>query len=376
MTRPTEGNSAGNAALHEPATFQALLRNERSRADRDGSEFSLAVFNVSVVTSDSLSMRKTANGIRANARSIDEVGWLDDRKIGVLLPATGLDGGRAFACRVTQATGFIQKPPPFDVYSYPRHWLTQFRDGSAPSTRSGCADDVERAFCKGIPTWKRVMDIFGSIVGITLSAPILLLLAVYLKLVSPGKILFKQERVGFRGKIFTFLKLRTMRESTDPEIHREYLRELIAANKTMEKLDEGRDPRIIPGGRFIRKCSLDELPQFFNVLIGKMSLVGPRPCIPYEAAEFHRWHTHRFDMLPGMTGLWQVSGKNKLTFQEMIRLDIAYGEKISLICDVIILLRTIPTLLEPIASAIWKRLRKGARAAMTPDQSNVRLNTR
>jgi lipopolysaccharide/colanic/teichoic acid biosynthesis glycosyltransferase len=112
----------------------------------------------------------------------------------------------------------------------------------------------------------------------------------------------------------------------------------------MEKLDEY-DPRIIPGGRILRKLAIDELPQIFNVLRGEMSLVGPRPCIPYEADEYERWHTHRFTILPGLTGLWQVSGKNKLTFAEMIRLDIAYERSMSLWIDLWIIIRTIPTVI-------------------------------
>jgi lipopolysaccharide/colanic/teichoic acid biosynthesis glycosyltransferase len=112
----------------------------------------------------------------------------------------------------------------------------------------------------------------------------------------------------------------------------------------MEKLDEY-DPRIIPGGRILRKLAIDELPQIFNVLRGEMSLVGPRPCIPYEADEYERWHTHRFTILPGLTGLWQVSGKNKLTFAEMIRLDIAYERNMSLWIDLWIIVRTIPTVI-------------------------------
>src|SRR5208337_1509428 len=110
-------------------------------------------------------------------------------------------------------------------------------------------------------------------------------------------------------------------------------KELIKGRKPMEKLDYAKDPRIIFGGRIIRKASLDELPQLFNVLRGEMSLVGPRPCILYEAEEYLRWHAHRFDVLPGMTGLWQVSGKNKLSFEQMIRFDIAYTNRMSPLLD-------------------------------------------
>lgn len=112
----------------------------------------------------------------------------------------------------------------------------------------------------------------------------------------------------------------------------------------MAKLDDKRDPRIIPGGRFLRGTALDEVPQFINVLKGEMSLVGPRPCIPYEAEEYLRWHAHRFDVVPGMSGLWQVSGKNRLSFKEMIRLDIAYSRQMSLWLDIKIIALTFPSI--------------------------------
>jgi lipopolysaccharide/colanic/teichoic acid biosynthesis glycosyltransferase len=136
-----------------------------------------------------------------------------------------------------------------------------------------------------------------------------------------------------------------MHENNDPGAHRDHLKELIKGGMPMEKLDVGADPRIIPGGKILRKTCLDELPQLFNVLRGEMSLVGPRPCIPYEAEEYLRWHTHRFDILPGMTGLWQVSGKNRLSFERMIRLDISYTNRMSPLLDMKILLLTAPTIM-------------------------------
>ena len=153
-----------------------------------------------------------------------------------------------------------------------------------------------------------------------------------------------------------FMKFRTMYKNNDPCAHRDYLEELIKGGMPMEKLDCGRDPRIIPGGRIIRKACLDELPQLFNVLRGEMSLVGPRPCIPYEAEEYLRWHTHRFDILPGMTGLWQVSGKNKLSFEQMVRLDISYANRMSPLHDLKILLMTLPAIIGMVFEAGMKRM--------------------
>jgi lipopolysaccharide/colanic/teichoic acid biosynthesis glycosyltransferase len=200
------------------------------------------------------------------------------------------------------------------------------------------------------------MDVAGSLILIVLLSPLFLLTAVYIKAVSPGKAFFKQKRVGYRGKIFTFIKFRTMHQNNDPGVHREHLKDLIKSGRPMEKLDGGRDARIIPHGKVIRKLCLDELPQLFNVLRREMSLVGPRPCIPYEAEEYLRWHAHRFDTLPGMTGLWQVSGKNKLSFEKMIRLDISYALRMSPLFDLKILLLTGPAIIKMVFEASMKRM--------------------
>ena len=154
-------------------------------------------------------------------------------------------------------------------------------------------------------------------------------------------VFFKQERVGLSGKRFQLFKFRTMKVKNNDSIHRGYVKELINGDsdgdKPMIKLD---DSRIIPMGKFIRVTFFDELPQLINVFRGEMSLVGPRPCIPYEAEEYLRWHTRRFDITPGLTGLWQVSGKNMTTFKEMIRFDITYTVKRSFLLDTLILLKT------------------------------------
>jgi lipopolysaccharide/colanic/teichoic acid biosynthesis glycosyltransferase len=192
-----------------------------------------------------------------------------------------------------------------------------------------------------------------------LLSPLFAAMIVYIKCVSPGQAFFRQKRVGFQGQLFTFFKFRTMHENNDHTVHRDYVKELIRARIPMEKLDCGSDRRIIPGGKIFREACMDELPQLFNVLRGDMSLVGPRPCIPYEAAEYLRWHTRRFDILPGLTGLWQVSGKNRLSFEEMIRLDISYSERLSPGLDLKILLRTIPT----VAGLVFEAARK--RSGMT-----------
>jgi len=195
--------------------------------------------------------------------------------------------------------------------------------------------------------FKRALDIIGSLALLTLLSPLFALIAILLRLTSPGPVLFKQTRVGLRGKPFTMLKFRSMRVNTDPALHHEYVTKFIrsgaelhsAGRKALFKLTN--DPRVTPLGRILRKTSLDELPQFWNVLVGDMSLVGPRPPLPYEVAQYQRWHWGRVcDAKPGMTGLWQVLGRSRTTFDEMVRLDLRYARACSLATDLWILLAT------------------------------------
>ncbi|RJP79601.1 MAG: sugar transferase [Desulfobacteraceae bacterium] len=205
----------------------------------------------------------------------------------------------------------------------------------------------ELVFGREMPVWKRGMDILFATMGILFLFPFLLLVAIFIKVVSPGPVLFMQERVGYGGKIFTLFKLRTMAHNTDTTIHKEYLAKLInadendrepASTKVMKKIEN--DSRVIPFGNILRSSGIDELPQLINVLLGDMSLVGPRPPIPYEVDQYKNWFSRRFDIVPGLTGLWQVSGKNKLTFHEMIRLDIQYIRSLSFLLDLKILFLT------------------------------------
>jgi lipopolysaccharide/colanic/teichoic acid biosynthesis glycosyltransferase len=161
---------------------------------------------------------------------------------------------------------------------------------------------------------------------------------------SPGPVLFRQRRVGCRGREFTCYKFRTMRVDADTTSHRGHTTQLINSDAPMTKLDARRDPRLIPFGAALRATGLDELPQLINVLRGEMSIVGPRPCLPYEYDLYEPWQRRRLEAVPGLTGLWQVSGKNRTTFSQMVRLDIEYAERASLWLDLKILLMTLPAL--------------------------------
>lgn len=197
---------------------------------------------------------------------------------------------------------------------------------------------------KNTPVWKRTMDFVLSLCGLILLLPLFLCIALYIKIASPGPILFKQKRVGRGGKLFDCYKFRTMKPNADTSAHKKYLESLIrgqdngiAQGRMIKLLDE---PQIIPFGNILRESGLDELPQLFNVFVGDMSLIGPRPPIPYEVEEYKIWYRDRFDVLPGITGLWQVSGKNRLTFNEMMRLDITYARHVTLLGDLKIILLT------------------------------------
>jgi len=213
------------------------------------------------------------------------------------------------------------------------------------------------------------MDIVGSLVACVCLSPVLLLVAFVIKVVSPGPVLLRQKRVGHHGKTFTIWKFRTMKADADSAVHQNHVRSLMTTNQPMTKLDLSRDPRIIPFGNFIRRCCLDELPQLINVLRGEMSLVGPRPCVPYEAEQYGPWERKRFDAVPGMTGLWQVSGKNKTTFNEMIRLDIAYARRRSFWLDIKILLWTMPAIYAEIAESLSQRRKHKTQQAPAPVQT-------
>jgi len=199
-----------------------------------------------------------------------------------------------------------------------------------------------------IPFWKRGLDLFCLLLALPTLLPLMLGIALLIKIVSPGPIFYMQDRIGFMGKRFRMFKFRTMRVNAETSSHQNHLKDLINSDAPMTKLDHKGDPRVIPCGRILRSSGLDELPQLINVLKGEMSLVGPRPCTPYEYEQFQPWHKQRFRALPGLTGLWQVSGKNRTTFREMIELDIRYATDWSLWTDLRIIFLTVPVLLNQI----------------------------
>jgi lipopolysaccharide/colanic/teichoic acid biosynthesis glycosyltransferase len=188
--------------------------------------------------------------------------------------------------------------------------------------------------------------------------PVGFLIALIIKVVSPGPVLFKQERVGFRGRRFMCLKFRTMKVNADSGVHQGHLARLMTSDQPMMKLDLAGDPRLIPGGLILRSLGLDELPQLLNVWRGEMSLVGPRPCIPYEYDHYAPRYRQRCGTLPGLTGLWQVNGKNRTTFEQMMEFDLDYVRNKTLAMDLKILLMTIPAIIMQVCDLGARKKRK------------------
>jgi lipopolysaccharide/colanic/teichoic acid biosynthesis glycosyltransferase len=227
----------------------------------------------------------------------------------------------------------------------------------------------EAADCQ-VPAWKRVLDVVCIVLGMPLWLPVMIFLTVWVKFASPGPIFFRQERVGYRGKRFMILKFRTMKVNVETQSHEQYVDQLIHGNRPMTKLDASGDPRIIAGGRILRAMGLDELPQLINVFRGEMSLVGPRPCTPHEFGRYQGWQQDRVNAPPGLTGYWQVNGKNKTTFTEMIHMDIFYTKNMSLWLDLTIMAKTFPAILvQVIETRFAPRVRNRSSAGQGSSES-------
>jgi exopolysaccharide production protein ExoY len=202
------------------------------------------------------------------------------------------------------------------------------------------ASEVSATFLCRVPGWKAGLDITCILLLLPLWLPLMILLMLVTRIASPGPIFYRQKRVGLGGRHFFIWKFRTMRLSAETQTHERYFENLMRVDRPMTKLDAYGDPRLAPFGRILRASGLDELPQIFNVLHGEMSLVGPRPCTPNEFDHYEPWQRQRVNCLPGLTGYWQVNGKNKTTFREMIAMDLFYLKNMSILLDLKIMLKT------------------------------------
>jgi lipopolysaccharide/colanic/teichoic acid biosynthesis glycosyltransferase len=207
---------------------------------------------------------------------------------------------------------------------------------------------------KYLPLWKRALDYACILLALPAVLPLMVLIALAIRLCSKGPVLFRQERIGLLGRPFICFKFRSMKLEAETQSHQAHLEKLINSTAPMTKLD-GADPRIIRIGHLLRASGMDELPQLLNVMKGEMSLVGPRPCIRYEYERFRPRDRERFNAVPGLTGLWQVSGKNSTTFQQMIDLDIQYTRTVSFFGDVKILFNTFPMIFGQALKVVKKK---------------------
>jgi lipopolysaccharide/colanic/teichoic acid biosynthesis glycosyltransferase len=219
-------------------------------------------------------------------------------------------------------------------------------------------------FIERAPRWKRALDLVLVIVSLPFLLPVILLTCLWIKMVSRGPALFRQQRIGKDGRPFTLYKFRSMKADAPPSPHVQHVRRLLENDQPLTKLDLLGDERVIAGGSFLRNTGLDELPQLINVVRGEMSLVGPRPCLPEEYDFFTGEQRQRFRVLPGLTGYWQVNGKNSTTFREMGAMDLHYSDRASLWLDLSIMVRTPPVLMLQmhrylVRRALERRLSRG-----------------
>ncbi|MCB1133386.1 MAG: sugar transferase, partial [Verrucomicrobiae bacterium] len=238
-----------------------------------------------------------------------------------------------------------------DYSNPPQVRTAKCRADVVPHPSHECAGSCFTESSTAIPRWKRAFDLFFVILTLPVTLPLMGLVALWVKLVSRGPALFRQQRIGLNGRPFVIQKFRSMRPDAPRGVHQRHFRNLVRTNSPMVKLDLLCDNRLIPGGCLLRASGLDELPQIFNVLRGEMSLVGPRPCLPDELRYFTGPQRERFQALPGLTGIWQVEGKGLSTFTEMNAMDVCYVRRASVRVDLGLILRTPGALLKQMGDA-------------------------
>jgi lipopolysaccharide/colanic/teichoic acid biosynthesis glycosyltransferase len=330
--------------------FLERLRFEKRRADRSGNPLSMALlFLKEELLADARKLREFLVSTMRDTRETDLKGWVNRNIFGLLMLDT--DDSGAHKCVGLLVSGGTKPVCNVLTGTYPDRLFDEILEKTGVEPRIFSLESLETVSdSPGQQILKRWLDILGALIGLVFFSPLMLITAAAIKLTSPGPVIFRQTRLGRRGNHFNFLKFRSMKSGNDDRVHREYVLKLIAGqhaqinqgkgDKPLYKLKD--DSRVTPVGRIIRKLSIDELPQFFNVLKGEMSLVGPRPPIPYEVEKYKSWHLRRIlEVKPGITGLWQVKGRSRTSFDDMVRLDIRYVQNCSLWLDLKILARTV-----------------------------------
>ncbi len=341
-------------------TFCAMLAVERRRAERSRKPFVLMLIDSGVAQRNGRPdiADRLAPVISGAVRESDMIGWYRQGVIlGIIFtelsqetnqPISDVLRGKIVKALREDLGQKLESQLSVTVHLYPESWDDESADRAADIK---LYPDVARKPAKKLISaiLKRGIDILGSGMLLVVLAPVLAAIALAIKLTSKGPVIFKQVRLGQFGKTFQCLKFRTMYVDNSSKIHRDYVRNFIAGKVNQENKGGSEpvvyklrnDPRVTPVGRLLRRTSLDELPQFWNVLCGQMSLVGPRPPVSYEFAAYDLWHRRRvLELKPGVTGLWQVSGRSRTSFDDMVRLDLRYAQRWSLWLDLKILLVT------------------------------------
>jgi lipopolysaccharide/colanic/teichoic acid biosynthesis glycosyltransferase len=358
---PVAAASAAERDVLDAPAFRRMVAFERKRSERSRKPFMLLLLDMGEQLASEKNRRTLEQifaALAGSSRETDLVGWYAEGcVIGVVFTEIALGESdlipAAIIERVTAALRANLSAAQFDQLSFSFHIFPEdwnLEDDHGPANPALYPDLAQRnrtnKWFRGL---KRAMDIAGSLLALVLFSPVFLIVPLAIKLTSKGPVFFRQPRVGQYGRSFIFLKFRSMFMNNDAAAHKNYVQQLIAGKADKQTSDENgdgvykltHDPRITRVGAFLRKTSLDEIPQFFNVLKGEMSLVGPRPPLSYEVEAYDIWHRRRLlEAKPGITGLWQVCGRSRVKFDDMVRLDLQYARTWSPWMDIKILART------------------------------------
>jgi lipopolysaccharide/colanic/teichoic acid biosynthesis glycosyltransferase len=327
--------------LLDKDAFRIEAARERVRTDRAGSPLAILVIELPDERSTLRDFLYLSRILERRLRITDTAGFLSDRRVGVLLPDTTSAGAWKVASDICDVYPVGHDRPNCEVFVYPD-------DASPPSERhveelpaAQPQSQFESLFVYPTPFMKRAVDVLGASVGLLVAAPLIAVIAALIKSTSAGPVFYSQEREGHGGRRFHIYKFRTMR----PDAH--YMQSTLRAYSEQDgpAFKMSNDPRTTWIGRWLRRASVDELPQLWNVLVGDMSLVGPRPLPTAESMQCAGWQRHRLAVLPGLTCLWQIQGRNTVSFVEWMRMDLEYLRRRSLVFDVNLLMRTVPALI-------------------------------
>jgi lipopolysaccharide/colanic/teichoic acid biosynthesis glycosyltransferase len=356
-----------NTVVLDAEFFHRTIALERKRTERSRKPFLLMLLDTSnclPTSEDGNRLGEILSLLSVSTRETDVTGWYKSSSVGgVMFTEIGNENRTSIVHTMLVRVSAILRERltieqsdqiSISCHLFPEDWdrdISQY-----PNNPALYPDLVGRDRARKVPSVvKRMMDLVGSSLALVVLAPLFVTIAIAIKISSKGPVFFRQKRIGQFGTCFVFLKFRSMHVNNDASVHENYVRKLIAGEAERQVSNgngEGvykltADPRVTSVGNFLRRTSLDELPQFLNVFKGEMSLVGPRPALPYEVGVYDLWHRRRLvEVKPGMTGLWQVTGRNRVKFDDMVRLDVTYARTWSPWLDMKILMRTPRAVLE------------------------------